>query len=162
MKVVYKFHLKCLQKVFRKFLFRCLGWFSLKSLEVLYNTAFSRFQTLPRLAYHRTVWYCTIIIGFEVKTCSTTIKILGAFSQNPQYKFGKNLILFIPTWFCLLSWKGGYSCEDQNIPSTYLPTNRSKKKWDIEPKSCACKLPRNRKIHKVEVCYTFMIKGRFL
>ena len=38
MKVVYKFHLKCLQKVFRKFLFWCLGWFSLKSLEVLYVT----------------------------------------------------------------------------------------------------------------------------
>ena len=35
MNVVYKFHLKCLQKVFRKFLFWCLGWFSLKSLEVL-------------------------------------------------------------------------------------------------------------------------------
>ena len=35
MKVVYKFHLKCLQKVFRKFLFWCLGWFSLKSLVVL-------------------------------------------------------------------------------------------------------------------------------
>ena len=36
MKVVYKFHLKYLQKVFRKFLFWCLGWFSLKSLEVLW------------------------------------------------------------------------------------------------------------------------------
>ena len=35
MKVVYKFHHKWLQKVFRKFLFWCLGWFSLKSLEVL-------------------------------------------------------------------------------------------------------------------------------
>ena len=35
MKVVYKFHHQCLQNVFRKFLFRCLGWFSLKSLEVL-------------------------------------------------------------------------------------------------------------------------------
>ena len=37
MKVVYKFHRKYLQKNFRKFLFRCLGWFSMKSLEVLYN-----------------------------------------------------------------------------------------------------------------------------
>ena len=34
---IYKFHHKCLQKVFRKFLFRCLGWFSLKSLEVLFS-----------------------------------------------------------------------------------------------------------------------------
>ena len=35
-KAVYKFHHKCLQKVFRKFLFWCLGWFSLKSLQVLW------------------------------------------------------------------------------------------------------------------------------
>ena len=41
MKVVYKFHLKCLQNVFRKFLFWCLGWFSLKSLEVLLMILFS-------------------------------------------------------------------------------------------------------------------------
>ena len=33
--ITYKFYLKCLQKVFRKFLFWCLGWFSWKSLEVL-------------------------------------------------------------------------------------------------------------------------------
>ena len=50
----------------------------------------------------------------------------------------------------------GVDCNNENIPA-----NTQVKKWDIEPKRCACTLPRNRKFHKVEVWDTFVINGRF-
>ena len=120
MKVVYKFHLKCLQKVFRKFLFWCLGWFPLKSLEVLYITHFSLFFFI----YKKNGEYISKGIPF----CNGNIEVCGCIIKYFQGKF--QACFEPPICETFRSWMGGggASCLFLSFRAKFGRIKKKKKK----------------------------------
>ena len=111
MKGVSKFHLKCLQKVFRKFLFWCLSCFSLKSIEVLQMNNNGQNKTISGSRFrislnHRNNLAC--LLHINTSTPSLPLKS----------EFGHAIVRYKPEVYRIIIF---FSC-----PSYLLSFHRSK------------------------------------
>ena len=113
MKTLCDFRQIWLQKIFRKFLFRCIGWFSLKLLEVLSIFGVTIFQIKRKSKFgkiDRAPFKCSPSwniemdnhVGYEIHkeifVCNMMqrINIINHFSSSRQIVFGQLDIVGVP------------------------------------------------------------------